>query len=186
MQINKCLCRYTWACVFCWRVSISCWIWDTQNSERSSLICFTELIPQSEGISQQDYRADWLHYGWNLFNSTKWYKHPESPLDCKEIKPVPPKGNQSWIFIGRADAEAEAPILWPPDAKNWLIGKDPDGGKDWRQKDKGMTEDEMVGWHHWLDGHEFKQAPGVGEGQGSLACCTPWGHKSQTRLNWTE
>ena len=79
----------------------------------------------------------------------------ESPLDYKEIQPVNPKGNQSWIFIGRTDTEAETPILWPPDVKNWLIGKDPDAGKDWRQEDKGMSEDEMVGWHHWLDGHEF-------------------------------
>ena len=89
----------------------------------------------------------------------------ESPSDRKEIKPVNPKGNQSCIFIGRTDAEAETPILWPPDVKNWLIGKDPDAGKDWRQE-KGTTEDEMVGWHHWLNGHEFKQTPGVGDGQG--------------------
>ena len=95
-------------------------------------------------------------------------------LDYKEIKPVHPKGNQSWIFIGRTDAET--PILWPPDVKNWLIGKDPDAGKDWGQE-KGMTEDETVGWHHRLGGHEFEQAPGAGEGQGSLACCSPWGRK---------
>ena len=112
----------------------------------------------------------------------------ESPLDCKEIQPVPPKGNQSWIFIGRTDVEAETPILWPPDAKNWLLGKDPDSGKDWRQE-KGMTEDEMVGWHQWLNGHEFEQAPGVGDGQGSLACCSPWGFKEldMTKwMNWTD
>ena len=99
----------------------------------------------------------------------------ESPLDCKEIKPVCPKGNQSWKFIGRTDAEAEAPMLWPPDGKNWLIGKDPDAGKDWGQEKKGMTEDEMVGWHHPFDGREFEWAPGVGDGQGGLACCSPWG-----------
>ena len=93
-------------------------------------------------------------------------------LWCKEIKPVNPKGNQSWIFIGRTDAEAGTPILWPPDMKNWLIGKDPDAGKDWRQKEKRTTEDEMVGWHHQLDGLEFELAPGVGDGQGSLACCS--------------
>ena len=101
----------------------------------------------------------------------------------------PPKGNQSWIFIGRTDAEAETPILWPPDAKNWLIGKDPDAGKDWRQEEKGTTEDEMAGWHHQLDGHEFKQTLGVGDGQRSLECCSPWGHKESDtteRLNWTE
>ena len=113
----------------------------------------------------------------------------ESPLDCKEIKPVNPKGNQSWIFIARTDAEAEAPILWPPDSKNWLIGKDPDAGKDWRLEDKGTTEDEMIGWHHQLDGHEFEQALGDGDGQGGLACCSPWGCKDLDmieRLNWTE
>ena len=113
----------------------------------------------------------------------------ESPLDCKEIKPVNPKGNQSWIFIGRTDAEAETSILWPPDKKNWLIGKDPDAGKDWRQEEKGTTENEMVGWHHWLGGHEFEQTLGDGEGQGSLACCSPWGHKELDMtdwLNWTE
>ena len=101
----------------------------------------------------------------------------ESPLDCKEIKPVNPKGNQSRIFIGRTDAEAEALILWPPDVTSWLIRKGPDAGKDWRQEEKGMTEDEMVGWHHWLKGHEFEQHPGDGEGQGSPACCSPWGGK---------
>ena len=90
---------------------------------------------------------------------------------------VNPKGNQSWIFIGRADAEAETPILGPPDAKSWITGKDPDAGKDWRQEEKGMTEDEMVGWHHGLNGHEFEQAPGAGDGQGSLVCCSPWGRK---------
>ena len=111
----------------------------------------------------------------------------ESPLDRKEIKPVHPKGNQSWIFTGRTDAEAVAPMLWPPDAKNWLIGKDPDAGEDWR-REKRTTEDEMVGWHHQLDGYEFEQAPGVGDGQGSLVCCSPWGlqrvgHDWATELN---
>ena len=101
----------------------------------------------------------------------------ESPLDCKEIQPVHPKGDQSWIFIWRTDAEAEALILWPPDVKSWFTGKDPDAGKDWRQEEKGGTEDEMVGWHHWLNGHEFEQAPGDSEGQRSLVCCSPWGRK---------
>ena len=113
----------------------------------------------------------------------------QNPLDSKEIKPVNSKGNQHWIFAGRTDAEAEALILWLPDVKNWLIGKDPDAGKDWRQEEKGMTEDEMVGWHHWLDGHEFEQAVGVGDGLGSLACCSPWGHKELDTtewLNWTD
>ena len=106
-------------------------------------------------------------------------------LDWKEIQPVHLKG----IFIGRADVEAETPILWPPDVKNWLIGKDPDAGKDWGQEEKGTTEDEMLGWHHRLDGHEFEQTLGVGDGQGSLACCSPWGCKELDRtewLDWTE
>ena len=110
-------------------------------------------------------------------------------LDSKAIQLVNPKGNHSWIFIGRTDAEAEAPVLWPPDVKNWLIGKDPDAGKDWRQEEKGMTEDEMVEWHHWLDRHEFEQAPGVANRQGSLVCCSPWGHEESDtteQLNWTE
>ena len=113
----------------------------------------------------------------------------ESPLDCKEIQPVNPKGNQSWIFIGRTDVEAETPILWPPDVKNWLIWKDPDAGKDLRQEEKGTTEDEMVGWHHWLNGHEFGKSLGVGDGQGGLVCCSPWGRKESDtteQLNWTD
>ena len=109
-------------------------------------------------------------------------KTPESPLDCKEIKPVNPKGNQSWILIGRSDAEAEAPIFRPPNGKSQLTGKDPDAGTDWRKKEKGVAYDEMVGWHHWLDGHEFKQTPGNSEGQGTLLCCSPWVAKSQTGL----
>ena len=130
---------------------------------------------------------------WVLKNGCVWTvvleKTLESPLDSKEIKSVHPEGNQSWIFIGRTDAEAEAPIFCPPDAKNWLIGKDPDAGKDWRQEEKGATEDEMVGWHHWLDAHECEQALGVGDGQGNLACCSPWGRKESDtteRLNWTD
>jgi len=106
----------------------------------------------------------------------------ESPLDCKETKPVNPRGNQSWIFIGRTDAEAGTSVLWPPDTKSWLMGKDLDAGKDWRQE-KGTTEDEMVIWHHWLEGHEFEQTLGVGDGQVSLACCSPWGCK-QLDMTW--
>ena len=113
----------------------------------------------------------------------------ESSLDFKKIQPVHPKGNQSWIFIKRTDAEAKTPILWPPDAKNWLTGKDLDAGKDWRQEEKGMTKDEMVVWHHWWDEHEFEQALGVGDGQGGLACYSPWSrrirHDWATELNWT-
>ena len=111
----------------------------------------------------------------------------ESPLDCKEIQPVHPKGNQSWIFIGRTVVKAESLILWLPDAKNWFIGKDPDAGKDWRQEEKGTAE--MVGWYHRLNGHEFEQAPGVCDGQGSLVCCSPQGHKESDtteQLNWIE
>ena len=110
---------------------------------------------------------------WIKMHVFKWMK--KTSLDCQEIKPVNPKGNQSWIFIGRTDAEAEAPVLWPPDAKSWLIRKDPNVGKGWRQK--GMTEGQMVGWHHWLNGHEFEQAPGDGEGQRNLECYSPWDHK---------
>ena len=105
------------------------------------------------------------------------WRRLESPLDSKESKPINPKGNQPWIFTGGTDAEAEAQILWPPNAKSWLIGKDLDAGKDWGLEEKGMTEDEMVGWHHWLNGHEFEQTPGDSEGQGSLACCSPWGRR---------
>ena len=116
--------------------------------------------------------------GWVLKNWWFWIvvleKTFESPLDCKEIKPVKLKGNQSWVFIGSTDAEA--PILWPPDANSWLIRKDSDAGKD-RRQERGMTENEIVGWHHWLNGHEFEQVLQVGEGRGSLACCSPWGHK---------
>ena len=101
----------------------------------------------------------------------------ESPLDCKEIQPVHPKGDQSWVFIGKTDVEAETPILWPPDAKSWLIWKDPDAGKDWGREEKGTTEEEMVGWHHRLNGHGFGWTPGAGDGQGGLACCSPWGCK---------
>ena len=110
-------------------------------------------------------------------------------LGCKEIRSVNPKGNQSLILIGGTDAEAETPVLWPPGVKNWLIWKDPDAGKDWRWEEKGTTEDEIVGWQHLLNGHEFDQAPGDGEGQGSLACCSLWGHKESDtaeQLNWNE
>ena len=113
----------------------------------------------------------------------------ESPLDCKEIQPVHPKGDQSWAFIGRTDVEAETPILWPPNVKSWLIWKDPDAGKDWGQEEKGTMEDEMAGWHCQLNGHGFGWTPGVGDGQGGLVCCGSWGHKeldTTEQLNWTE
>ena len=112
----------------------------------------------------------------------------ESPLDCKEVQPVLPKGDQSWMFIGRTDAKAETSILWPPHAKSWLIGKDPDAWRNWGQEEKGMTEIEMAGWHHHLAAHEFVWTPGVGDGQGGLACCDSLGCKESDiteRLNWT-
>ena len=126
------------------------WMWELDSKENSALKnwCFWTMVLE---------------------------KTLEIPLDCKEIQPVNPKGNQSWIFIGRTNAEA--PILWPPDVKNWLIWKDPDAEKDWRQEEKGMIEYEMVGQHHWLNGHGFEQIPGDSEGQGGLACCSPWGFK---------
>ena len=155
---------------------------------------YKRLSSQSYGFSNShvcmwelDYKESWVLKNW-CFWTVVLEKTLESPLECKEIQPVHPKGNQSWIFIGRTDVEAETPILWPPDAKNWLIGKYSDVGKDWRQKEKGITEDEMVEWYHWLDGHEFAQAPGVGDGHGSLMCCSPQGHKESDMtewLNWT-
>ena len=132
-----------------------------------------------------DYKESWMPKNW-CFWTEVLEETLESTMKYEEIKPVNPKGNQSWLFTGRTDAET--PILWPPDGKTWLTGKDRDAGKDWRQE-KGMTEDEMVGWHHQLDGHKFEQALGVGDEQGSLTCCSPWGHKEwdmTERLNWTE
>ena len=153
------------------------------------------LSSQSYGFSSShvwiwelDHKESWASKNW-CFWTMVLERTLESPLDCREIKSVNPKGNQSWIFIGGTDAEADALILWPPDAKNCLLGKDPDAGKDWRQEEKGMTEDEMVGWHHQLDGHEFEQSPGVGNRQGGLTRCSPWGcEESGTTewLNWTD
>ena len=134
------------------------------------LFCRCESLPPSHQIELTA----------SCFWTVVLEKTIESPLDSKEIQPVHPKGNQPWIFIGRTDAKAEAPILWPPDTKCWLIGKDPDAGEDWGQK-KGVTEDEMVVGHRWLNGHEFEQAPGDEEEQGSLACCSPWGGKESKR-----
>ena len=157
---------------------------------------FTNKGPpsQSYGFSsihvwmwQLDYKERLTLKNW-CFWTVMLEKTVESPLDWKETKPVNPKGNQSWIFIGRTDTEAEIPIVWPLVVKNWLIGKNSDAGKDWRQEEKGTTEDKTVGWHHQLGGHEFEQAPWVGDGQGSLACCSPWGHKESDmtkQLNWT-
>ena len=149
------------------------------------------------GPSSQSYGFSSSHgWMWELDHKESWVpknrcfwivvleKTLESPLDCKEIKPVNCKGDQSWIFTRRIDVEAETPILWPPDVKTWLIGKDPDAEKERRWEEKGTTEDEMVGWHHWPDGHEFEQTPGVGDGQGGLACCSPWGCKESDVTEW--
>ena len=130
-----------------------------------------------------DYKESWALKNW-CFWTVVLEKTLESSLDCKEIQPINPEGNQFWIFIGRTDAEAETLILWPPDGKNWPTRKDPDAGENWRQEEKGMTEDEMVGWHHWLIRHEFEQALGVHVGQGSLACCTPRGCKESDMTVW--
>ena len=133
-------------------------------------------------------KESWALKYW-CFGTVVFEKTLESPLDHKEIQPVHPKGDQSWVFIGMTDAEAETADLWPPDAKRGLIWKDPDAGKDWWQEEKGTTEDEMVGWHHWLNGLGFGWTPGVGDGQGGLACFGSWGHKKSDtteRLNWTE
>ena len=122
--------------------------------------------------------------GWAPKNWCFWTVVLDRLLDLKEIKPVIPKENKPWIFIGRTGAEAELPILWPPNAKSWLIGKDPNAEKDWRQEENGVTEDETVGWHHWLNGHEFEQTLGYGDGQGSLACRSSWGRKESNMMKW--
>ena len=135
-----------------------------------------------------DCEESWAPTNW-CFWTVVLEKTLESPLDCKEIQPVHPKGDQSWVFFGRTVAKAETPILWPPHAQSWLIGKDSDAGRNWGQEEKGMTEDEMAGWHHWLDGHESEWIPGVGDGQGGLVCCDSWGCKESDtteQLNWTE
>ena len=135
-----------------------------------------------------DCKESWAPKNW-CFWTVVLEKTLESPLDCKEIQPVHPEGNQSWVFIGRADADDETPVLWPPHLKSWLIGKDSDAGRDWGQEDKGTTEDEMAGWHHRLNGHVFGWTPGVGDGQGVLACCDSWGRKESDvteQLKWTE
>ena len=138
------------------------------------------------GMWELDYKETWAQKNW-CFWTVVLEKTLESPLDCKEIQPVHPKGDQAWVFIGRTDAEAETPVPWPPHAKSWLIWKDPDARKDWGQEEKGMTEDEMVGWHHWFNGHGFRWTLGFGDAQGGLACCSSWGPKSWTWLSdWTK
>ena len=135
-----------------------------------------------------DCKESWAPKNWHFW-IVVLEKTLESPLDCKEIQSVHPKGDWSWVFRGRADVEAETPILWPPDAKSWFIWKDSEAGKDWGQEEKGTIEDEMVGWHHRLNGHELGWTPGAGDGQGGLACCSTWGCKESDtteQLNWTE
>ena len=136
-----------------------------------------------------NYKESWALKNW-CFLTVVLETTLESSLDWKKIQPVHPKGGQSWVFIGRTDVEAETPILWPPDEKRWLIWKDLDAGKDWGQEEKRTTEDEVVGWHHWLNGHEFGWTSGVGDGQGGLECCSSWGrrvwHDWATELNRTD
>ena len=139
-------------------------------------------------IWELDYKESWAPKNW-CFWTVVLEKTLDSLLDCKEIQPVHPKGDQSWVFIGRTDVEAEMPILWPPDAKSWLLGKDPEAGKDWRQEEKGTTEDEMAGWHHQLGGHEFEWTLGDGDSQGGLACCDSGSRKESDTtelLKWSE
>ena len=135
------------------------------------------------------WELDWEE-SWALKNWCFWIvvleKTLESPLDCKEIQPVHSKWGQSWMFFGRNYAKAETPVLWPPHAKSWLIGKDSDAGRDWRQEEKGMTKDEMAGWHHRLDGHEFEWTPGVGDGQGGLAYWNSWGCNESDTIEWLD
>ena len=139
-------------------------------------------------VWELDQKERWIPKNW-CFWTVVLEKTLENPLDCKEIQPVHPKGEQSWVFIGRTDAEAETLILWPPHAKSWLIGKDSDAGRDWGQEERGTTEDEMAGWHHRLNAHEFGWTPGFGDGQGGLVCCDSCGLKESDmteRVNWTE
>ena len=134
------------------------------------------------------YKESWVLKNW-CFWTVVLEKTLESPLDCKEIQPVHSEGDQPRDFFGRNDAKAETPVLWPPHAKSWLIRKDSDAGRDWGQEEKGTTEDEMAGWHHWLNGHGFGWTPGVGDGQAGLVCCDSWGRKQSDTtewLNWTE
>ena len=158
---------------------------------------FANKDPSSQGYGfsssrvwmwELDHKEGWVLKNW-CFQIVVLEKTLDSPLDCKEIQPVHPKENQSWVYVGRTDVKTETLILWPPDAESWLIGKDCEAGRDWGQEKKGMIEDKVVGQHHWLSGHGFGWTPGVGDGQGGLACCSSWGHKeldTTEQLNWTE
>ena len=184
--------------VICWPTAIlGQSLWTKGRTELSlRAIAFANKGPyiQSYGFSSShvwmwefDHKESWVPKNW-CFWTAMLEKTLESPFDRKEIQPVHPKGNQPWIFIGRTDAEAETPILWPPGVKSWLIWKNPDAGIDWKLEEKGTAEDEMVGWHHQLNGHEFEKAPGIGDGQGGMACCSLWGRKeldTTERRDWT-
>ena len=164
-------------CVCLWRIHFNIW----QN--QYNIVKFKNKIKLKKKKKKESCSLkNWCFW-------TVVLKNTESPLDCKEIQPVHPKGDLSWVFIGRTNAKAETPVLWPPHVKSWLIGKDPDAGRDWGHEKKGMTEDEMAGRHHRLDGRESEWTPGVGDGQGGLACCNSWGYKeldTTAWLNWTE
>ena len=171
-------------------------------SSRGFLVPLQFLPYANKGLSSQGYGFSSGHvWMWELDCEESWVpknwcfwtvvleKTLESPMDCKEIQPVHSEGDQPWDFFGRNDAKAETPVLWPPHAQSWLIGKDSDAGRDWEQEKKGTTKDEMAGWHHQLSGHRFGWTPGVGDGQGSLVCCGSWSHRESDttkRLNWTE
>ena len=170
-------------------------LWPTRSQIHMQRHYFAHKGPSSQGYGfssghvwmwELDYKESWVPKNW-CFWTMVLEKTLESPLDCKEIQPVHSKGYQSWVFTGRTDAKAETPILWPPHEKTWLIGKDSDAGRDWRHEEKGTTEAEMAGWHHWLDGSESEWTLRVGDGQGGLACRKSWVAKSRTRLSdWTE
>ena len=172
-------------------------LWPPTQHIKKQRHYFANKGPSSQGYGfssshvwmwELDYKENWAQKNW-CFWAVVLEKTLESPLNCKEIQPVHPKGDQSWVFIGRTDVDAETPTLWPPDVKIWLIGKDPDAGKVLGQEEKGTTEDDIVGWHHRRDGHEFGWTLGVGDGQGGLACCGSWCCKesdSTERLNWTQ
>ena len=166
-----------------WRSLVGYCPWGHKESDMTEWLHFHFVW-----VWELDYKESWLLKNW-CFCTMVLEKTLKSPLDCKGIQPVHPKGDQFWVFTGRTDIKAETPILWPRDEKNWLIGKDSDAGRDWGQEKKGITEDEMAGWHHRLDGHESEWTLGVGDGQGGLVCCDSWGCKESDmteRLNWTE
>ena len=192
---------FSWASKSLWMVTVVMKLKDACSLGKKAMTNLDNILKSrditNKGPSSKSYGFSSSHvWMWELDHKESWTlknwcfwtevleKTLKSPLDCKKNKPVNSKGNQSWIFIGRTDAEA--PVLWSPDAKNWLIGKVPDVGKDWMQEEKGTTEDEIVGWHHRLDGREFEQALGVGDGQGSIVCCSPLGCKESDGLSdWT-